>query len=136
MRKICIPSTGPNLDSLIDSRFGRCNYFLILDENGKLLDAIQNKANQAQRGAGVCAGQNIANEKANVVIAENIGPRAYMVLNSSGINIFSGASNVSVKKAFEMYNQGKLNEIKSIQNVGPRASFKPGRSRRGRQRNH
>ncbi len=135
MQKICIPSTGPNLDSLIDSRFGRCSYFLILDKNGKLLEAVENKANQAQRGAGVCAGQNMADEKIEVVIAENIGPRAYMVLNSSGIKIFSGASDVSVKKAFESYKQGKLKEVKSAQDAGPVMGFGRGQGRRSGQRN-
>lgn len=135
MEKICIPSTGSTLDSLIDSRFGRCSYFLILDKEGKLIDAVLNKANQAQRGAGVCAGQNVSDEKVDIVIADNVGPRAYMVLNSSGIKVFSGASNVSVKKAFEMYKQGKLKEIKSIQNVGPGAGLGRGQGRGGRQRN-
>ncbi len=29
--KICITSTGPRLDSEMDPRFGRCQYFLFVD---------------------------------------------------------------------------------------------------------
>ena len=134
MKKICITSTGPNLDSPIDPRFGRCQYFLIVDEKGKLVKAIPNEAGQAMRGAGISAAQIAANKGIEVVITGNIGPNAYMVLTSSKIKIFSGVFNVSAKQAFEMYKKGKLKEVEPSQDLGPRPGFGPPGDRGGRGR--
>jgi len=108
---ICITSTGSTLDSLIDHRFGRCEYFLILDENGKLLKSILNKGIEATRGAGVTAAQIIADEKVDVIITGNIGPNAYGILGSLDIKIFSGVLDITVQQAFEKFKKGELKEI-------------------------
>ncbi len=111
--KICITSTGENLDSFIDPRFGRCQYFLIVDEKGKLLKAIPNQGVQAIRGAGVTAAQIVANEKVEAVITGNIGPNAFMVLGQSGIKIYAGVFRVKASQALEMFNQGKISECRA-----------------------
>lgn len=133
MKKICITSTGPALNSSIDPRFGRCQYFLVVDEKGKLVKKILNEAGQAMQGAGISAAQIIANEKVGVIITGNIGPNAYNVLNSSKIKIFAGVFGVSVKQAFEMYRSGKLKEVEPSTELGPRPGFgPPGYGDRGR----
>jgi len=40
--KICVSSLGSDLNSLIDPRFGRAQYFLFLDEKGNLDEVISN----------------------------------------------------------------------------------------------
>lgn len=120
--KICITSIGPELNSGVDPRFGRCGYFLILNEKGELLKSIPNESGQAMRGAGITAAQIAADEKVDIVITGNVGPNAYMVLNQSGIKIFPGASNITIEQAFEMYKEGKLKEIDPSQARG----FGPG----------
>ena len=101
--KVCITAVGPDLDSKIDPRFGRCQYFLILDEDGELLKAIPNEGTQAMRGAGITAAQIVADQGVDVVITGNVGPRAYMVLEQSGIKIFPESPDTTVKEAFEKY---------------------------------
>ena len=39
--KIAISSTGTEIDSEIDQRFGRCNYFLIFDDETNNLEVFQ-----------------------------------------------------------------------------------------------
>jgi len=123
--KICITAVGSKLSSEVDPRFGRCAYFLILDEKGKLLKTILNEAGQAMRGAGITAAQIIADEKIDIIITGNIGPNAYMVLESSGVKILHGAFNATVEQAFEMYKKGELKEVDSTQGT----SFGPGLGR-------
>ena len=38
--KICISSTGKNLDAIVDQRFGRCQYFLIIDTDTMKIKTI------------------------------------------------------------------------------------------------
>jgi len=115
--KICITSTGPKLDSPIDARFGRCAYFLIVDEEGKLIKAVRNTGVQAMRGAGISAAQIVANEGVNVVITSNIGPNAFSVLGSSGIKVILAGSGTTIKETLKMYKEGKLKE--ASQATGP-----------------
>ncbi len=109
--KICITSTGSDLSSFLDPRFGRARYFLILDSaTSKLEEVIENPNINAPRGAGVASAQIVAASGAKIVITGNIGPNAFMVLNSAGIKIFSGAFGMTVKQALEAYKAGKLKE--------------------------
>lgn len=127
--KICITAIGPELSSKVDPRFGRCAYFLIVDEKGNLEKAILNKAVQAMRGAGVTAAQIVASEKVDIIITGNVGPRAYMVLEQSNIKIFPESPDITAKEAFEMYKKGKLKEIRGTEARGFGPGFGRGMSR-------
>ncbi|MCK4554901.1 NifB/NifX family molybdenum-iron cluster-binding protein, partial [Candidatus Parcubacteria bacterium] len=113
---------GPTLSSSIDPRFGRCQYFLIIDEKGKLVKSVANESDQAMRGAGVTAAQIVANEKVEVVITGNVGPNAHGVLSGSGIKIFPGAFGMTVKQALKAYKEKKLKEVEPSTGYG----FGPG----------
>lgn len=109
--KIAIAATGKAFNSLVDARFGRCPYHLIVDSETGKFKAIENKAGREFRGAGVSVAQVIANKKVGAVIAGNFGPNAVEVLRSAGIEIFRVAPEMTVKKAFEDYSKGKLEKI-------------------------
>ena len=110
--KFCITTTGPDLDSKIDPRFGRCQYLLFVDfRTGKLLKSIPNTASISGRGAGVATAQRIVSEKAQVIITGNIGPNAFNVLSTSQIKIYLGFVGLSAKQILEKYRQGKLEKI-------------------------
>jgi predicted Fe-Mo cluster-binding NifX family protein len=108
--KIAIASSGKTLDSIVDPRFGRCPYFLIVDSETEELEVLENQAGQASRGAGISAAQVIANKKVGGVVAGNFGPNAVNVLSSSGIKIFGGVTGITVKEALEKYKGGSLKE--------------------------
>ena len=109
--KICITTTGPDLDSLIDPRFGRCAYFLIVDPKSAKFEAIKNIGVQAWRGAGITAAQIVVDKKVEAVITGNIGPNAFGVLQASGIKIYAGIFNLTAKDALGKYKGGELSEV-------------------------
>lgn len=106
--KICITSTGNNLDSLVSPRFGRCPYFLIIDTESRKVEAVENKSVSAVRGAGVAAVQTISNLGCGVVITGNVGPNAFYALKKAGIEIYSCTFGRSCKAVLKDYNEGKL----------------------------
>ena len=128
--KICISATGNNLNSTLDPRFGRAEYFLIVDDKGELVKVIKNTGIQAMRGAGITAAQIVAKEKVNVVITGNIGPNASMVLNDSGTRIFLGSPTMKVRDILREYQKGKLQEI--TKPMPCRSGFRPGPGQRRR----
>jgi predicted Fe-Mo cluster-binding NifX family protein len=80
--KIGISSTGKDLDAVVDQRFGRCQYFLIVDSETMKLKAISNESTLASGGAGIQAAQIVTKEGVNSVITGNIGPNAFSILQS------------------------------------------------------
>lgn len=118
--KICITSEGNNLDSPVDPRFGRCQYFIIVDTDTLDFEAIQNSNIEAGGGAGIQSGQLVAVKHVKTVLTGNVGPNAFNTLRAGGIEIITGVSG-SVKNAVDMYKKG---ELKSTQ--GPSVGSKFG----------
>ena len=107
--KIGISSTGKDLDAVVDQRFGRCQYFLIVDTETMKLKSISNESTLASGGAGIQAAQIVTKEGVNSVITGNIGPNAFSILQAAGIKVYIGAEG-KVKDVIEQYKQGKLIE--------------------------
>ena len=53
--KIGISVKGKNKDSLLDKRFGRCEYFQIHDTDTGEIKVLENEAKLASSGAGIAA---------------------------------------------------------------------------------
>jgi len=118
--KICITSQGDSLDSVIDPRFGRCQYFIIADSESLEFEAIENSNASGMGGVGVQSGQFMSEKKVEAVLTGNVGPNAFQTLKAANIEIITGVSG-SVKEVIEKYKNG---EFKSIQ--GPNVDSKFG----------
>jgi predicted Fe-Mo cluster-binding NifX family protein len=110
--KICISSTGKNLDAVVDRRFGRCQYFLIVDAETMKVKTISNEATLSSGGAGIQAAQIVTKEDVGSVITGNIGPNAFQILQTAGIKVYTGAEG-TIKEVIENYKKGKLKETGS-----------------------
>ena len=127
--KIAISSTGKELDSAVDPRFGRCAYFIIvdIDKENKKFDVVKTIANPnvaVGGGAGVSAAQLIANEGAEAVITGNIGPRAHDVFQQLGIDAYMAEG--TIEEAVGLFMDDKL---EAISVPGPMGIGKPGMGR-------
>ncbi|PVX25504.1 MAG: dinitrogenase iron-molybdenum cofactor biosynthesis protein [Candidatus Bathyarchaeum sp.] len=108
--KICVSASSGSLDAEVDSRFGRCPYFVIVDSETMEFDVVVNDSSGAAHGAGIQAAQTVVNMGVKVVLTGNVGPNAFNVLSATGIKIVTGASG-SVKEAVEKYKKGELQEV-------------------------
>jgi len=108
--KICVTSQGNNLDSLVDPRFGRCQYFIIVDTDTMEYKAIENSNIAAGGGAGIQSAQLIANEGVKTVLTGNCGPNAFRVFSGAGIQIMTGVSGV-VREAIEKFKRGEFKDV-------------------------
>jgi len=110
--KIAISSTGDNLESNVDMRFGRCRYFILIDSESMEFKALSNESIMESGGAGIKAAETIANQNVNIVLTGNIGPNAYSTLKAAGIKIFTGAEG-TIKEAMNKYKNNELKESES-----------------------
>jgi predicted Fe-Mo cluster-binding NifX family protein len=100
--KLCISSTGNDLDASVDPRFGRCQYFLFINSETMDFESVGNPAFIAGGGAGVQAAQLVVNKGADVVITGNVGPNAFQALQAAGLKIITGAQG-TVRNVIESF---------------------------------
>jgi predicted Fe-Mo cluster-binding NifX family protein len=111
--KIAFTTSGEDLESPLDSRFGRAPKFLVYDLDQDAFQMIDNQQNlNAAQGAGIQAAQTVAKAGANILVTGHCGPKAFRVLTAAGIKIFS-AQAPTVAEALDQYRSGKLAEAKS-----------------------
>ena len=110
MTKICVTSSGPTLDSLVDPRFGRCAYFIIADPETFDFEAVSNEAAMASGGAGIRAAQTVVSKSVDAVLTGSVGPNAFPALQDAGIRILSGVSG-TVKSVLESYKSDGFQEL-------------------------
>jgi predicted Fe-Mo cluster-binding NifX family protein len=105
--KLAVSSTGPGLDSQVDPRFGRCQYFIIIDPDTMEFESLENPNVMASGGAGISTAQMIVDKGVKGVLTGNCGPNAYQVLSQAGIQIITGVTGV-IRDAIQNFKTGKL----------------------------
>jgi predicted Fe-Mo cluster-binding NifX family protein len=105
--KIAVTSGGPDLDAHVDSRFGRCRCFLIVDLDDMSVEALENPNLSLGGGAGIQSAQLVAASGATVVLTGNCGPKAFTTLEATGIQVVVGVAG-TVRDALEQYRNGGL----------------------------
>lgn len=109
--KIAISSKGKDVNSDVDSVFGRCSYFIIAkieDKKVVKVETIENLGAKKTGGAGISAAQAVAEKGVIAVIAGNIGPRALDVIKQFNIKAYNGSG--LVKEVLQKFIEGKLEE--------------------------
>lgn len=105
--KIAVSSSGKDLTSQVDPRFGRTAFFVIVDDESMDCQAVENRQHlYLPQGAGIQAAQTVAAQKVDTVITGNCGPKAFRVLQAAGIQIVTGARG-SIADVIRRYNRGE-----------------------------
>lgn len=105
--KIAVSATAPDLDAEVDPRFGRCQYFIVVDPQSMEFEALDNSNAMASGGAGISTAQMIAGKGVEVVLTGNCGPNAYQTLSAAGVQVITGVSG-GIKENVEAYKAGRL----------------------------
>ncbi|MCX5814803.1 MAG: DUF134 domain-containing protein [Proteobacteria bacterium] len=106
--KVAITSVDGTLDGIVDERFGRSKKLIIYDSETKNHEVIDNEKNMnSPQGAGIQSAQNVVNSGAGTVISGHLGPNAFRVLQTAGVDVYT-ASSMTAAQAIQAYEQGKL----------------------------
>jgi predicted Fe-Mo cluster-binding NifX family protein len=108
--KICVTSSGKDLDSKVEEHFGRARYMLIVNSDTMEFDIIEN-APQATGGAGTVAAHTIMDKSPAAVLTGRIGPNAFSALRVAQVEIYEGASgHETVRESVERFKKGEYHE--------------------------
>jgi predicted Fe-Mo cluster-binding NifX family protein len=107
---IALTTQGPTLDEAMDPRFGRARYFLLFDDAGETIEAVDNVEGMGQaHGAGPRAVRALVDHGVEVLITGNgPGGNAAMGLKAAGISVYVGAGQMTAREALTAYRDGAL----------------------------
>jgi predicted Fe-Mo cluster-binding NifX family protein len=111
--KIAITSYGKDLSSKVDRSFGRAKWVIVVDTESGILKTHDNKQNvNLPQGAGIQAGQNVANLGVEVVLTGNVGPNAFRILSTASIKAFIIDKSIeTIEDALSEWKAGRLEEV-------------------------
>lgn len=100
--KMVITSTGNNLDSEFDLRFGRTAWLCVYNIETKNVEFIENKNKDINGGAGTRMAEKVAELGAGRVISGDFGPKAKALLEKLKIQmIIIDESNRTVEEIID-----------------------------------
>ena len=108
--KIAISANGETNESILDARFGRCEYFQIHDTEKEKVEILENLGKCANGGAGIVAANQLIDEDVDVIITGNLGPNAFELMEKAEIKAYK-CENISITSVLEKYNNNELEEI-------------------------
>jgi predicted Fe-Mo cluster-binding NifX family protein len=110
--KVAVTATGPSLDSALDSRFGRCPFFVLVETGDMSLEAVENASSALGGGAGIQSARSLEQKGVKVVLTGNCGPNAHQVLTAAGIAVYVGCRG-TVLDVVQRYKSGQLQPVAS-----------------------
>jgi predicted Fe-Mo cluster-binding NifX family protein len=111
--KIAVSSQGPELDSLMDQRFGRCPYLLLIQTDDMSSNALLNPYANESGGVGSRLASLLVDRDVKVLLTGKVGPNASYALNATKIRVVvdcDGPVELAVKKFLESPNFPGKNE--------------------------
>ncbi|MDX2439433.1 MAG: NifB/NifX family molybdenum-iron cluster-binding protein [Desulfobacterales bacterium] len=119
--KICITSTGKEIEAKIDPRFGRAPYFFIIDTDTDAMEVVDNSAVAESQGAGIGAAQLVSDKGVDAVLTGRVGPNASTAFKASGVKLYEGVSSQeTVKEALTRFKKGEYDDSPAPAGVSPR----------------
>lgn len=85
--KTIITSSGNNVASKFDRRFGRAEWFCVYDENTKEVQFHKNENVDSNHGAGTRAAEKMVELQAGKIISGDFGPKAKELLEKFNIQM-------------------------------------------------
>lgn len=110
--------TGTDRNNPLDQRFGRAAYYGILETETGSYRVVENSAKDASGGAGTQAIQVLVDQSVNVVIAPEVGPKAFEAMKQMGIRGYKQGSATTVDAALAAWKNNQLEEVTEPGNTG------------------
>jgi predicted Fe-Mo cluster-binding NifX family protein len=108
--EIIITASSDKVDQPFNPRFGRAEYFILVDTETRESRALANPAMNARGGAGPQAAQFITSHQPAAVISGRFGPKAFSALEAAGIKAYI-ASSGTVNEVMDQFLAGELTEV-------------------------
>lgn len=107
---IAVSAKGETLDAAVDLRLGRAAGFVLVESDTETFRYLGTGATQVEHGAGIQTAQILVKAGARAVISGDCGPKAFQVLQTAGVPVFSTTGG-TVREAIAAWKEKRLPEI-------------------------
>ena len=107
---IAISSTDGKFDTEFSPRFGRCNFFILVDTDTREWETKPNPAADARGGAGPQAVQFLSGAGVKAAVTGRYGPNAFTTLKAAGIKAYIADSGTP-EELLDRFLAGTLEEV-------------------------
>lgn len=101
------------LNSEVDDRFGRAEFYVIVDLETNETKIIENTAKNESAGAGGKSVSLLNKQGADVIIVPELGPKALKAMDAFELQAFQIDDSKTVQEALNSLNAGKLSKLDS-----------------------
>ncbi len=105
--KIIISTGAESKGALLNPRFGRCEFFALYDTETKQWRFAPNPGSMEGSGAGIKAAQFVIEQKADVLLTGELGPKASGLIESSGIKVYR-LPEITLEEAVAEFEKGNV----------------------------
>ncbi|MGE4454640.1 MAG: NifB/NifX family molybdenum-iron cluster-binding protein [Sphaerochaeta sp.] len=110
---VAVPAEEKSLDSAICVSFGRAPIYCLYDTEKETSSFIENKAAQANGGAGIQAAQFLVDQNIDSLITFRLGENASRVLSAAHVSILK-ALNLSIADNIASLIEGTLTSLNEV----------------------
>lgn len=103
--KVAITSKGNTLDSILDTRFGRCSYFAIYDTESKKLEFVENPNLNTNEGAGPSSVKLIASYGVKKAVSGEFGFKIKSLMDDLSIQMIIVNEEKTINEIVELLNK-------------------------------
>lgn len=109
--RIAIPTDSEKgIEDTVSQHFGRCRTFTILDEQGKVLEIVDNRGEHF--GGIVKPPVILKQHNADILLCRGLGPRAIEMFKQFGIKVYVCQAG-TVREMFELWKNSELKPASS-----------------------
>jgi predicted DNA-binding protein (UPF0251 family)/predicted Fe-Mo cluster-binding NifX family protein len=113
---LAVAAVGTSTDSLLEERFGRCNYFWLWNPDTGAYSLLEKPHVEGAPGSGTGSAQELIQAGVGSLIVNHIGPKAFMILQRANITVYSGAEGKTVAEAIKMFRAQQITKLELANN--------------------
>jgi predicted Fe-Mo cluster-binding NifX family protein len=101
--KIAIGTTGDNPDAWVNSEFGWCPRFVVVDTDSMSYFVVSQPTVESHEEASLAAIRTLAQHDVSTVIVATAQPQCRRVMNELGVDVIEGVEGLTVRQAVERF---------------------------------
>lgn len=113
---VAIPVVNKDIESEIDDRFGRGEYFLVYNMESEEIEYLENIYKDEVTGAGQKVVKMLYDRGVKCLITPELGPKAKEALKAFEMVVYKRGKVQSVKEGINLLKEGKLERDSLINN--------------------
>ena len=101
--KIAVGTTGDSLDAWVNSEFGWCPRFVVVDTDSMSYFIVSQPTVESHEEASLAAIRTLARHDVSTVIVATAQPQCRRVMNELGVDVIEGVEGLTVRQAVERF---------------------------------